>query len=122
MKMFRVVARTINEFGFQGELYFTDFQLKYEEYPVIRETPKGYWIEIDRKHISHMDYEEEQTISIEKWVSKTSLKRYAYPTKEEALQNYIARKNRQINILNRQLKDAKDCLDLARKGKVEETK
>ena len=57
-------------------------------------------------------YEENQTDwghkSLEmKWVSKTSHKRYAYPTEEQAMVNFKARKKRQIKILTNQLTRAR---------------
>lgn len=49
-----------------------------------------------------------------KWISKTSIKKYAYPTKLEALNNFIKRKERQIELLNFRLKEAKSALCLAK--------
>jgi hypothetical protein len=37
------------------------------------------------------------------WVSKTAKKRYAYPTKDEALTNFIKRNERRVKILSRQV-------------------
>lgn len=67
-------------------------------YDLVKETPKGYWID---------------WWGDKKWVSKTTKKRWAYPTREEAKTNFIARKNRQIEILTDKLKDAKDALYFA---------
>lgn len=61
------------------------------EYQLIKETPKGYWINVYYNEFN-------------KWVSKTSIKRYAYPTKKEALNSFIQRKIRQQGILKNQLK------------------
>lgn len=69
------------------------------EFNMIQETPKGYWIGYYNKK--------------EKWVSKTAKKRYAYPTKEEALASFKARKERQIEILEHQLNRAKTALSKA---------
>ena len=71
-------------------------------YKVLSETQCGYWIVIyafdidDRKN--------------RKWVSKTAKKRYAYPTKNEAMISFKARKNRQIKILTNQLNNVKSVL------------
>ena len=67
---------------------------------LVKETPKGYWISYDH------NYKEEVPWMKKRWVSKTTRKRYAYPTKEEALENYKARKNRQIKILKSRLEVA----------------
>jgi len=54
-----------------------------EEFNVINETNKGYWFIVNGK---------------KKWTSKTSKRRFAYPTKEEALENFIRRTKRSIAI------------------------
>jgi hypothetical protein len=61
---------------------------------LFRETPKGYWIGYGDLNGFH---------SSQKWVSKTARKRYAYPTKEEALNNFIKRNEKRIKILSRQV-------------------
>lgn len=62
---------------------------------IMKETPKGYWV-----------HEEPHR----RWVSKTGRKRYAYPTKELALENYIARKLSQIKHHERGIHLAKEGL------------
>jgi len=69
-------------------------------YSLVKETPKGYWI----------GYGEIK----EKWVSKTSKKRYAYPTKKEALLNFIKRSEKRIKILKYQLESSEIGLELAK--------
>ena len=68
-------------------------ELVCREYLVQKETPKGYWISM--------------SWSKKKWISKTARKRYAYPTKAEALnyfilksQSHIARMNWRIEIVS----------------------
>jgi len=70
-----------------------------------KETPKGYWI-----GYGHPD---NGLQSHSRWVSKTAKKRYAYPTKEEALTNYIKRTERRIGILKAHLEDSEYGLKLA---------
>ena len=67
-------------------------------FPVVKETPKGCWIDVYGKR---------------KFVLNDSTKRYAYPTKELALQAFIARKRRQCGILRAQLKNAEGLLAYA---------
>lgn len=78
------------------------------EYCVLRETEKGYWIST-----GYMTLGEQLDLlkykGPEKWVSKTGKKRFAYPTKEEAMVNYIARKKSQI-------KHCKNMIENAEKG------
>ena len=73
------------------------------EYTLHSETPKGYWIGVFGGK--------------DKWVSKTSRKRYAYPTKEEALEAFLKRKERQISILKGQLATAETAHRLAENEK-----
>ena len=57
-------------------------------YKVVRRTPKGVWL----------DY-----YGTEKFVLRDAHKRWACPTKEEAMESFWARKRRQVKILRAQL-------------------
>jgi hypothetical protein len=72
-----------------------------------KETLKGYWI-------GYGYVEEGKLRSTSKWVSKTARKRYAYPTKEEALTNYIKRTQRRVSILKNQLEVTERGLEVAK--------
>lgn len=67
-------------------------------FPVIKETPCGYWI-----------------ISVQKrrWVSKCGISAWAKPTPAAALESFKARKMRQIAILEKQLQHARDVYNIA---------
>jgi hypothetical protein len=54
------------------------------------------------------------------WCSNTSVKRYAYPTIEEAMNSFKCRKIRQIAILSHRLDKAKAELDAITKNTPEE--
>ena len=69
------------------------------EWKLLRPTPKGFWIVP-----ANLPME-----TFKKWVSKESKKRFAYPTKEEAQENYIKRTERRIEILEWQM-------DVSRQG------
>lgn len=84
---------------------FPDPRIECTEYELVSETPCGYWIR--------------QRYGNKFWVSKTARKRYAYPTKQEALANYIARTKRYIQILSSRLDSAK--VALARAERAAET-
>lgn len=71
------------------------------EFDCYRETPKGYWIWRPALYSKKV------------WIRKKSKKRYAYPTKEEALSNLVARTKRRISILEYQMKLSKLGLELA---------
>jgi len=76
-------------------------QIYLNDYEMLRETACGYWINTSGYGKSY-----------ERWVSKTSRKRFAYPTKYEALINFKHRKQRQIKLLEVNLSRAKAALDL----------
>lgn len=64
-------------------------------YPVIKETPHGYWIKFSNS-------------KGQKWVNNyTKSYKFAYETKEQAMINFLARKRKQIRILKSQLSQAK---------------
>jgi hypothetical protein len=69
--------------------------IRLQTYTVISETPCGYHVE---------RYGER------KWVSKTSKKRLAHPTRDEAWTSFKARKTRQVAILKIQLELAQRAL------------
>lgn len=86
------------------KLYRYDWDLVLRTYKVIKETPCGYWVEVDL-------YDHP---SGKRWTSKHSRKRLAYPTKEEALDSFIARKRKQIEILEDQIHNAKHWYEQAK--------
>lgn len=81
--------------------YYGDFvspaipnpKVKLRTFNLFKETDKGFWIGYGNS---------DGVNSPLKWVSKTATKRFAYPTKEEALENFIKRNERRIQILKRQ--------------------
>ena len=77
--------------------------LSLHKYKVTKETPCGYWILL---------YD---GFTDKKWVGKTTTKRFAYTTTEDALVGFICRKKRQIKILKAKLTTAKTLLDVAEK-------
>lgn len=70
------------------------------EFPIIGETPQGWWIKDD--------------YGLKKrWVSKTAKKRYAYPTREEAMESFKARKAAFIKHARNMLRVAEIDLGIA---------
>lgn len=82
-----------------------DFKLEYEELPVIKETPCGYWVASD------FGYKK-------RFVLKQSQKRFACVTKDLALESFKAKKRRQISLLKEQLRLAEGFLEVANSGKL----
>jgi hypothetical protein len=89
---------------------YREYHIYVDEFPIIRETPKGVWIDV-----SYGGDPEE----FKRFVLNEAHRRYACRTKEEALESFIARKKAQIRILNGQLKTAEMALMLALKEQVE---
>lgn len=93
----QVLYRYENSFG----------HLALREYPVLRETRGGKWV---RNSFDGTEY----------WVNSYSKKRLAYPTKEEALINFIKRTERHIMLATSNLERAREALDRAMVKRVED--
>ena len=102
---FRAVCTTDEEYP-NGE---DDFQIEFHEFRVIRRTKKGAWI-------TRGLYDKER------FVLDDATKRFAYPTKDQALESLIARKTLHIKILESNHPVARIALELARRLKIEPTK
>lgn len=89
--------------------YYPNPTIELRKYNLHKETLKGYWIGYGHPDGFHGD---------SRWVSKTARKRYAYPTKEEAMLNYIKRTKRRIEILRAQLKISEIALNKAKGMKL----
>jgi len=72
--------------------------LELNTFEVLRHTPKGTWLD--------MGYENK------KWVLRDARKRFAHPTKEEALVGFLARKRRQLKILKTQVTNVEAAIRL----------
>lgn len=85
------------------------YLIEFDEYEVIKPTPKGAWVRLVLG----------QFLGDKKFILRDARKRFACPTKEEALESFLKRKERQINILRAQLKEAEKQYDagLSLKGK-----
>ena len=84
-------------------------ELQLDVYYMLRETPKGYWIVRDFM----FSWGAEGCEMSKKWIPKVSKKRFAYPTIEEAKENYIARTKKYVLILEDRLREAKKGLYVA---------
>lgn len=107
MKFYRYELETSVSIGDDNSvLRFRDIQLNLNKYNLHKETPKGYWIGYGYNEVGSLR-------SYSKWIPKVSKKRYAYPTKEEALINYMKRTEKRIKILESNLYDCKRGIELA---------
>lgn len=80
-------------------------EIMYEEYTILKYTPKGVWIE-------HPQYGHLKG----KFVLLSGKKRFAYPTKEEALKSLYYRKKRQLLYLRNQIEIAETVINMIDKG------
>lgn len=64
-----------------------------QEFELGEETPKGYWIKMPGLTMEFW----------RKWIPKTSRKRFAYPTKDEAMRNFRLRTKSRVKHLKNQL-------------------
>lgn len=82
-----------------GEHYgTTPVKVELSEFEVKKETPCGFWIGCGFS---------------KKWVSKTSRKRFAHPSRELALDSFKKRKTVQLRIYEARAKRAREALGLA---------
>lgn len=72
-------------------------RLVLQDYKVVATTKKGYWI----TYLSG---------GKDKWVSASSWKRFAHPTKKEALESYIQRKKAYVRYASHTLSRAEEDL------------
>ncbi len=114
MKFYRYEIVVYASYGrdMEGEYIPLNFpprvEVELREYNLHKETPKGYWIGYGFHTIGSLR-------SNGTWVSKTAKKRYAYPTKEEAMQNFIKRTERRAKILRARLDSCEEGLAIAKK-------
>lgn len=73
-----------------------------QDYEVIRETKQGYWV--------HQYFGSEK-----KWVSKDGLRRFAFPTKYQAMQNFIKRTEKRVKYLEIDLQACQLGLESAKR-------
>lgn len=114
MEFYRYEIESRSHYGYDMDGNYTSSKLpptitlELHEYVLYKETPKGYWICLEFwKNGGHG----------KRWISKTSRKRYAYPTKEEAMNNFLKRTEKRIKILKTQLYASEYGLHLANKLK-----
>lgn len=74
------------------------------QFPVVKETPKGVWLDIG--------------FGEKKFVLKESKRQWASPSEEIAMEKFVRRKRRHVSILKTQICDIERALALT--GKVKE--
>jgi hypothetical protein len=89
--------------------------LQLETFPVLKETLRGYWVP-RYQWLSPCTFDK-LSVKNRRWVSKTSVKRYCYPSKEDALKSFEIRKSRYVEHCRRRLEMAEMVAQLI-DGKV----
>lgn len=79
-----------------------------QRYHILRETPCGYWF----VHLYEKTFSTEHKELSKRWVSKSSRRRFCYPTKEEAWQSYRARKWHHLARLDEQIKNIRAVVNV----------
>lgn len=83
-------------------------RVELERFFVIKETNKCFWV-VSKYAPLWLEFKELKDRKFAKLVSKTSCKRYCYPTIEQAIESFKIRKKRQVEKLELQLEQAKTC-------------
>jgi len=96
---YRYEAQSYSSVDEFDNVYTSSPQLRLDTFPVLSETPKGVWLDIAGV--------------TRRFVLMGARKRWACPTEPEARESFIARKQRQIRILEAQLDRARTSLALA---------
>ena len=110
-KFYRYYIENYASIGLDGDFHVPTIPnptVRFHEYDLYKETDKGYWIKYHCFNVNKIRRDC-------KWVSKTSRKRFAYPTKEEALMSFIIRQERRIAILEYNMENCISAVDKARK-------
>jgi hypothetical protein len=98
-------------YRYQDIFYRSGPKIDLLEFKSIKETPKGWWIVSNYAYPNWLDGNLVEEIDDKRWVSATAMKRFAYPTKKEALYSYKMRKKSQIRILKARLLNAETLLE-----------
>ena len=109
-------------YRYEDPIYFIDERprnsLELYEYEVLKTTLCGVWIKYPRNDKYYYDpakYVEGRKFILEKGINHFTTKRFAWPTKEEALISYKMQKEKQIRLLESQLSNAIENLEIAQR-------
>lgn len=91
-------------------LYETGIHIRLETFEVVKETPQGYWVN-SQYNPSWLSVDDLRKRGYLRWVSKTSTKRYCYPTMEQAVNSFKRRKTVQASKLRHQLEHVEAVID-----------
>ena len=112
---YRYEAVQYASIGYDGEYESPEFpnpKVELREFNLWKETPKGFWIGYGNANWTG------KLKGYGHWVSKTAKKRFAYPTKKEALENFIKRNEKRVKILSRQVDVCQISISIAKRMSV----
>ena len=100
---YRYEKRSVGGIDVSGDYEHIYYKIDFicEKFSIVKYTRCGVWIKLD-----YYPYKD-------KFVNLNAKKKYACLTKKEAIESFIKRKNRQIEIPTDQLYHAKKALDMA---------
>lgn|SRR5574343_273012 len=102
-------------YRYQDSLFRDGVHVQLIVYVFEKETRCGWWITPHLRWMRNLRPTLQRVVDTNKrWVSKTALKRHAYPDKEQALKNFVFRKRKQVAILKDRLSDAQHALELGK--------
>lgn len=99
-------AEEDDEYGFSRTR--TRVVLLCDEFPILKETPCGYWI-------NALEWSQGQYRTRRRFVLKDSRQSFASAIRQEALRSYIYRKQKQLSFIENDLTKAKDDLKEAKR-------
>lgn len=102
-------------YRYEAEDHEMDVELRLYEYEVIKETPCGYWVP---RWSGYGHGIQDLPLNCCRWVSKTAMKRFCYPTKAEAYVSFRKRKARYLQHCERRLKLAQLSVQLSKASPV----
>jgi len=103
-------------YRYEGDAYETEYTggiratVNLTRYVGVKQTHAGWWVMPEytsRIILNTIEGGLSPRNAGAKWISNTSRKRYAYPTKDEAWDSFCIRRSRRIEHLERQLRYAK---------------
>jgi hypothetical protein len=109
-----LIVRVMIWDGWSSETMTTEHWYRYDssfmqEYKVLSTTAQGVWIEVQ-----YYDFFPPKPVGekpMKKFILRDATKRWACPTKQEALESFVARKKRQIKILKAQIEAIQQSID-----------
>jgi hypothetical protein len=102
------VSLSDDDYQSVNNLFGTSCEVAFEEYEVFKKTAKGVWVQ------------DKYGCGYKKFILNKAKKRFAYPTKKQALESFIKRKQSQLKHLERGLRDTNYALQIALSMKIED--